>query len=185
MDCGSPFSRPAHLGDQVVPFGQGATQVPLRQLEQQCGRKFVDPVQRGTRQGCADLARGDADQSVQPLIAASLVPIEMTRGVKNNGSPPASVGVDAQGCLLAHGAARQEQRRRFAEQGSHFRLKLAHDTSAAVAVRFNVGRDRAQHVCDAAQSVPVDGPSTAGPKDRQLRVGGLASHTTNLDSRES
>src|SRR6266851_3709645 len=103
MDRRPPFSGPFHLGDQVIPSWQGASKVPLGQLDKQCSREFVYPFEGRERQRRAELAGRDTDQAVQPLVAASLVPVEMTRRVEYDGSPPSAIGVHAQRCLLGHG----------------------------------------------------------------------------------
>jgi hypothetical protein len=101
-----------------------------------------------------------AEKPVQPLVGATLEPVQVTGGMKEDGSPAATVGMNAERRLLGHRAAGEEDRRRHPQQRRDLPLQLRDHTTLAVAVGDNVRRDIGEQLGGRAPSVPVQEAGT-------------------------
>jgi hypothetical protein len=83
-------------------------------------------------------------QAVQALEGLSLVPVQMTHRVEDDGPAVPTVGVNPQDRLLGHGPAGQERGRGLAQQAGDLGLELGHDAPVAVPVDGGINGDAGQ-----------------------------------------
>ena len=139
---------PGDLRRQVFPGGQPPADLALRQLQQQRRQRLVHLLQ--VFQGDQAFRRPDqhAVQPVQHLVALLLVDLQVAAGVEGDVRGVAALGVDAQGDLLAHGAAGHKHRLLLAQQPGDLLFELVDHLALAVAVG---GQVRAGVVCQLLQ----------------------------------
>ena len=171
--------RPALAGGpdqrhEVVPGRQPATDLTLRQLDEQGGERLADRFEIGQRQQLASLAQRPPDETMQPLIGLVLVELQVARRVERDDSPTASIGMDPQGDLLGHRAARHEDRGGLAQQLADLGLEGGHHATRAVFIGHQLlGRQRSElgeHVRGAAQAVASERTVAVVLQSRALLV---------------
>ena len=135
---------------------------------------LVDALEIGQRQQLATIAEWPADQAMQALVGLVLVELEVARRVERDDPAAAAIGMDAQGDLLGHRAARHEDRGGLAQQLADLGLEGRHRAARAVCVGGQVlGRQRSELgecVGGAAQPVASKRTLAAVPQPRPLLV---------------
>lgn len=101
---------PARLRHELVPVGQPSSDLSLRQLEEQHRDGLAELLEVGELDQSVGISDERRVQTVEPLVAAFLVELEMARGMERERANPAPVGPDAGGDLLRHRSARHEHR---------------------------------------------------------------------------
>ena len=111
-----PVPSPLHLRAQLAPVRQLAADLALRQLEQQRRGRLCHRLQLGPGQQPVRASDRAPEQPVQPGVRLALMQFEMAGRMPEHGAPATPVGMHPQRRRLGHGAAGQEDRRRFAQK---------------------------------------------------------------------
>jgi len=170
MHGGPSLARPGHLRFQVLPGGELSTDLTLWQLQQQRGE--------GTW-GCAHVIEGEepraladdaAMQPVQHLIALMFVDLDVAGGVESYGPTTPPIGPEAQGDLLGHGPAGQEDRCLLAQEGRDVALEFLDECARAVPIGLLVGADLFRQIGQDRSRLPwpVAGQEALAPVERIL-----------------
>ena len=164
----APRSRAqATCVDQVVPGRQLATDLALRQLQQQRGQRFGHPLQVGQGEQPVALTDRTADQLMQPGVGLLLVAAQVAGRVPGHGAAGATVGVHPQRGALGHRPAGQEHRGGLAQQLGDLALQVGHHAAVAVHVGLDVraivaSRSAGRDVAVAVQESCAAGAESSG-----------------------
>ena len=188
VDRGAAVAGVPDLRDEVVPRGQPAADLALRQLDDERRQRLLDRLEVVERDQLAGVTDGPPDEAVQPLVGLVLVELEVAGRVERDDLAAAPVGVDPERDLLGHGPARHEHGGGLAEQLAD--LPFQHGDGAALAVHVRLQLVLGQHgelgeqVLDAPNAValePAVAPCAEGPPllvGERVRRGGRARHAS-------
>ena len=159
-------SRPPHelhLRFQIRPLGQATADLALGQLEEHGGQALRDPLEIRQRDQLPRAADGNSRQTVEALVGALLVQIQMGRGMKPAGPDAPPIRMDPQGDLLGHDPARHEHRRGLAEDTTDLALERFDGAAGPIDVQAEVRGNLGQQLGGRPEAVAEEGTRARGP----------------------
>jgi hypothetical protein len=134
VDARASRARRLDRRGQVFPRGEPSAEVALRQLEQHRADRVLQPRDVVGGDEPIALAEERCAQTVQPLVAALLVHVDVAKRMEGDEIASGPARMDAQGDLLRHRPARHPNGRFLPEEARDAPLEPLRERSLPVAV---------------------------------------------------